>query len=66
MGLGVKIPKKLLAFLKDKRSEDLEEYLSNCLTDIISADINAEVFGDPERIKAEYDLKAEFAFYEGH
>ena len=60
-----KVPKKLLAFLKDKRSEDLKEYLNNCLTDTIAADIDG-VFGDHICILEEYDLGKEFKFYQGH
>jgi len=62
----VKVPKKLLTFLKDKKSKDLEEYLSNCLTDTIAADIDAEVFGNPDRVRREYGLTKEFKFYQGH
>ncbi len=60
------IPKKLLAFLKDRRSKDLDEYLSNCLMDTIAADIEADVHGDAETIKNYYGLKAEFKAYTGH
>ncbi len=62
----VRVPKKLLAFVKDRRKADLEEYLSNCLTGTIAADIEADVFGDADTIKAEYDLKVEFKAYTGH
>ena len=62
----VNIPKKLLAFVKDRRSKDLDEYLSNCLTDTIASDIDAGCFGHRDQILADYDLKAEFKFYEGH
>ena len=62
----VEIPKKLLAFLKDKRKADLDEYLSNCLTDTVAADIEADVFGDSKRVQAEYGLKEEFKAYTGH
>ena len=62
----VEIPKKLLAFVKDRRKADLEEYLSNCLTDTVAADIEADVFGDADTIKTEYGLKAEFKGYTGH
>jgi hypothetical protein len=63
----VNIPKKLYAFLKDKRKADLKEYLSNCLTDTVAADIEAEVFGEyPDQIKKEYGLTEEFEYYEGH
>lgn len=60
------IPKKLLAFLKDRRSKDPDEYLSNCLMDTIAADIEADVHGDAETIKNYYGLKAEFKAYTGH
>ena len=62
----VKVPKKLLAVAKVFRSKNLEEYLSNCLTDTIAADVEAEVFGDHICIKEDYDLNSEFRFYEGH
>lgn len=64
--ITVRIPKKLLAFLKDKRKADLNEYLQNCLTDTVAADIEAEVYGDPEAIKTEYGLREEFKAYTGH
>ena len=62
----VRIPKKLLAFLKEERKADLEEYLSNCITDTVAADIEAEVYGYSEDIKTEYGLKEEFKAYTGH
>ena len=62
----VKIPKKLLAVAKVFRGKNLEEYLNNCLTDTIQADIDAGVFGDQTCIKEDYDLKREFKFYQGH
>ena len=62
----VKVPKKLLAFLKVERKDNLIEFLSNLLTDSIAADIEAEVYGFPEDIKTEYGLKEEFQFYQGH
>ncbi len=44
----------------------MNEYLSNCLTDTIAADIEADVHGDAETIKNDYGLKAEFKAYTGH
>ena len=63
----VKIPKKLLAFLKDSRvNKYLNNYLSNCLTDTVAADIEAERFGDFQEILSDYGLKEEFKAYSGH
>jgi len=62
----VKVPKKLLALIKDKRKDDLIEYLSDSLTDSVAADIMAGVFGEIAQVKEEYDLEAEFQFYQGH
>jgi len=61
----LEIPKKLLALLKD-RKKDVEEYLQYCAVDTVAADIDTEVFGNPDQIKSEYDLKAEFEAYTGH
>ena len=62
----VRIPKKLLAFMHDKRSADLEDYLSSCLTATLAADIDAGAYGYASQIKKEYHLKDEFKFYAGH
>ena len=62
----VKVPKKLLAVTKVFRSKNLKEYLSNCITDTIAADVDAGVFGDHICILEEYDLGKEFKFYQGH
>ena len=60
------IPKKLLKLVKVLRNQDWEEYLGNCLTDTVAADVAAEVFGDPEEIIKDFGLTEEFQFYEGH
>ena len=62
----VKVPKKLLALVKDLRSEDWDEYLSDSLMDTIAADINAEVFGPFDQVLEKYGLAEEFQFYQGH
>ena len=62
----VKVPKKLLALVKDLRSEDWEEYLSNSLMDTIAADIEAEVFGTRDQVVKDFGLTEEFQFYQGH
>ena len=62
----VKVPKKLLALVKDLRSKEWKEYLSNSLTDSIAADIVAEVFGLFDQVVEKYGLTEEFQFYEGH
>ena len=62
----VKVPKKLLALVKDLRSKEWKEYLSNSLTDSIAADIEAEVFGKFNQIIEKYGLTEEFQFYQGH
>ena len=60
------IPKKLLKLVKVLRNQDWEEYLGNCLTDTVAADIKAEVFGDHEEIIKDFGLTEEFQFYKGH
>jgi len=62
----VKVPKKLLALVKDLRSEDWKEYLSNSLMDSLAADIVAEVFGLFDQVLEKYGLAEEFQFYQGH
>ena len=62
----VKVPKKLLALVKDLRSKEWKEYLSNSLTDSIAADVVAEVFGKFDQVVEKYGLAEEFQFYEGH
>lgn len=64
--ITVRIPKKLLALVKVERKADLDEYLQNCLSDTIAADIMSEIYGNPDRVKAKYGLKEEFKAYEGH
>ena len=60
------IPKKLLKLVQVLRSQDWEEYLSECVTDTVAADIEAEAFGDNEEIIKDFGLKEEFRFYQGH
>jgi hypothetical protein len=62
----VKVPKKLLALVKDLRSKDWEKYLSDSLTDSVAADIVAEVFGLFDQVLEKYGLTEEFQFYQGH
>lgn len=62
----IKVPKKLLALVKDLRSKDWKEYLSDSLTDSVAADIVAEVFGEFDQVVEKYGLAEEFQFYEGH
>jgi len=62
----IKISTKLLAVAKTFRSKDVEEYLNNCLTGTIAANVEAGVFRDQTCIEEDYDLVEEFKFYEGH
>jgi len=62
----VKIPKKLLALVKDLRSKDWKEYLSDSISDSLAADIHAGVFGEINQVIEKYGLAEEFQFYEGH
>jgi hypothetical protein len=62
----VKIPTKLLALVKDLRSKNWKEYLSNSLTDSVAADIMAEVFGPLDQVIKDFGLTEEFQFYQGH
>ena len=34
--------------------------------DTIAADVEAEVYGDPDQIKKDFGLTEEFQFYQGH
>ena len=60
------VPSKLLKVVKAFRSKDLEEYLSDSLTDTIAADIVAETFGDHEQVIKDFGLTDEWQFYQGH
>ena len=62
----VKVPKKLLKFVKVMRCEDWEKYLSDSLMDTIAADIHAEVFGKFDEVIKDFGLTEEFQFYQGH
>jgi hypothetical protein len=62
----VKIPVKLLAFFKENKKDNLQEYLNNIITDSLAADISTRDYGHVESIKQEWGLTEEFSFYEGH
>lgn len=62
----VKVPKKLLVLVKEKKDKAWLKYLSDCLTDTLAADVEADIFGDHICVKEDYDLKSEFRFYENH
>jgi len=62
----VKIPKKLLALVKDLRSKDWKEYLGDSISDSLAADIHAGVFGEINQVIEKYGLAEEFEFYQGH
>jgi hypothetical protein len=62
----VKVPKKLLKLVKDLRSKNWKEYLSNSLTDSVAADIMADVFGNCDQVIKDFGLTEEFQFYQGH
>ena len=62
----VKVPKKLLVLVKDLRSKEWKEYLSDSLTDSLAADVVAEVFGKFDQVLEKYGLAEEFQFYQGH
>jgi len=64
--VSVKVPKKLLALVKDLRSKNWKEYLSNSLTDSVAADIMADVFGNCDQVIKDFGLTEEFQFYQGH
>ena len=61
----VKVPKKLLVFAKNIRPDTIA-YLSDLLTDSIAADLMTSDYGNPDKLKKEYDITEEFQFYEGH
>lgn len=52
----LKIPKNMMNFLREKRKTDLDKYLSECIVDMVIADIDAGSYSDPEDIKKEYGL----------
>ena len=62
----VKVPKKLLALIKDLRSQDWKEYLGDSISDSLAADIHAGVFGEINQVIEKYGLAEEFEFYQGH
>jgi hypothetical protein len=60
------IPKKLLKLVQVLRSNNLEKYLGDSVTDSIAADIHAEVFGNFNEIIKDFGLAEEWQFYQGH
>ena len=64
--ITLQIPKKLLALVKERRNKDWKEYLQNCLTDTVAADIDAGAFGYHQDIIEEFGLKGEMEAYKGH
>ncbi|MBN2260467.1 MAG: hypothetical protein JW702_07970 [Clostridiales bacterium] len=64
--VGAFVPKKLLKFAKHIHPEDLQQYLTDSLTDSIAADLECGDFGNPVVLKQKFDMVSEFQFYQGH
>ncbi len=60
--ITVRIPKKIMSFLRETKTltETPEEYLEYTIVDSVRADIDGGVFSDPERIAEGYGLQPVF------